>query len=58
MGLYVFYKLQLNMFPDVLRTLYYSFTHPYILFGVEIHANTCKSLVFCNKSYRVHAAEL
>jgi hypothetical protein len=39
----IFYKLR-NILPDrSLRTLYYAFVHPHILYGVEIYGNTCES---------------
>ena len=67
----IFHKLQHNRCPDALRTLYNSFIHPRILYGVDIYANTCKSflkgpMVLNNKilsilqhhSYEAHTAEL
>jgi hypothetical protein len=39
----IFYKLR-NHLPDwCLRTLYYAYVHPHILYGVEIYGNTCAS---------------
>jgi hypothetical protein len=38
-----FYKFR-NCLPDwCLRTLYYAYVHPHILYGVEIYGNTCAS---------------
>ena len=39
----IFYKLR-NCLPDsCLRTLYYAYVHPHILYGVEIYGNTYAS---------------
>jgi hypothetical protein len=38
-----FYELR-NYLPDwCLRTLYYAYVHPHILYGIEIYGNTCSS---------------
>jgi len=41
----IFYKLSYKLPDYCLRMLYFSFVHPYVLYGVEIYANTCRSYV-------------
>ncbi len=37
----IFYKLRCKLPPEMLKTIYFSFVYPHILYGVEIYANTC-----------------
>jgi hypothetical protein len=39
----IFYKIRNNLPPEVLKSIYYALVHPHILYGVELHANTCAS---------------
>ena len=48
----IFYKLSHKLPLDCLKMFYFSFVHPYMLYGVEIYANTYTSyldklLKFC-----------
>jgi hypothetical protein len=36
----IFYKIRSNLPPEVLKSIYYAFVHPHILYGVELYANT------------------
>ena len=36
----IFYKLRNKLPSSVLKTIYYSFVHPHILYGIELYANT------------------
>jgi hypothetical protein len=39
----IFYKIRNNLPPEVLKSIYYAFVHPHILYGVELYANTYAS---------------
>ena len=39
----IFYKLRNKLPKRVLKNIYFAFVHPYILYGVEIYANTSKT---------------
>lgn len=36
----IFYKLRLKLPAWCLRTIYYSYVHPHLLYGIEVYANT------------------
>lgn len=36
----IFYKLRSKLTAEWLKNIYYAFVHPYILYGIEIYANT------------------
>jgi len=36
----IFYKLRNKLPSSCLRSIYYAFVHPHILYGIEIYANT------------------
>jgi beta-galactosidase GanA len=37
----IFFKLRQKLTDRVLKLIYFAFVHSYILYGVEIYANTC-----------------
>ena len=39
----IFYKLRNKIPKRVLKNIYFAFVHPYILYGIEIYANTSKT---------------
>ena len=39
----IFYKLRNKLPKRVLKNIYFAFVHPYILYGVEIYANTSRT---------------
>jgi len=36
----IFYKLRSKLLYGWLRNIYYAFVHPYLMYGIEIYANT------------------
>ena len=34
-----FYKIRIRVPPDLLRTIYYAFVHPYLSYGIERYGN-------------------
>jgi hypothetical protein len=36
----IVYKTRCNLPPAVLKSIYYAFVHPHILYGIELYANT------------------
>jgi len=41
----IFYKLRYVLPKHWLRTLYFAFVYPHIIYGIEIYANTCYSVL-------------
>lgn len=39
----IFYKIRNKLPPEILKTIYFAFVHPHILYGVEMYANTYAS---------------
>ena len=39
----IFYKLRNKLPSSCLRSIYYAFVHPHILYGIEIYANMCST---------------
>jgi len=39
----MFYMLRNKLHSSCLRSIYYAFVHPHILYGIEIYANTCST---------------
>ena len=41
----IFYKLRHKVNSQILQTVYFSFIHPHLLYGIEVYANTKKSFL-------------
>jgi len=37
----IFYKLRSKIPASVIKSVYYAFVHSYVLYGIEVYANTC-----------------
>jgi len=41
----IFYKLRHKVNPQILQSVYFSFIHPHLLYGIEVYAKTKKSFL-------------
>jgi len=54
----IFYKLRYTVSPTILRTLYFAFVHPHLLYGIELYGNATRSnlnklIILNNKILRI-----
>jgi len=67
----IFYKIRINLPPEIFRMIYFAFVHPHLLYGIEVYGNTTSNHLsklitlnnkllrrLQNKSIKIHNSEL